>query len=69
MLLPGSRRSRHRSAGARCWLSEGPRIATWVLALGLGVQAAFIVTDLAGTSRKPAAAAAAPRRRARSRWM
>jgi general secretion pathway protein C len=43
--------------------SEGPRIATWVLALGLGVQAAFIVTDLAGTGRKPAApAAAAPGR-------
>ena len=43
--------------------SEGPRIATWVLALALGVQAAFIVTDLAGTGRKPAAAvAAAPTR-------
>ena len=40
--------------------SEGPRIATWVLALALGVQAAFIVTDLAGTGRKPAAAVAAP---------
>ena len=40
--------------------SEGPRIATWVLALALGVQAAFIVTDLAGTGRKPAAAPAAP---------
>jgi general secretion pathway protein C len=38
--------------------SEGPRIATWVLGLGLGVQAAFIVTDLAGTGRKPVAAAA-----------
>jgi general secretion pathway protein C len=30
-------------------LSEGPRIATWGLALALGVQGAFIVTDLAGT--------------------
>ncbi len=40
--------------------SEGPRIATWLLALALGVQAAFIVTDLAGTGRKPAAAAATP---------
>jgi general secretion pathway protein C len=41
-------------------LSEGPRIATWALALALGVQAAFLVTDLAGSSRKPAAPAAAP---------
>jgi general secretion pathway protein C len=41
-------------------LSEGPRIATWVLGLALGVQAAFIVTDMAGTGRKPAAIAAAP---------
>jgi general secretion pathway protein C len=39
--------------------SEGPRLATWVLALALGVQAALIVTDLAGTGRKPAAAVAA----------
>jgi general secretion pathway protein C len=31
-------------------LAEGPRVATWVLALALGVQAAFIVTDLAGAS-------------------
>jgi general secretion pathway protein C len=37
-------------------LSEGPRIATWVLALALGVQAALIVTDLAGAGRKPKAA-------------
>jgi general secretion pathway protein C len=29
-------------------LARGPRIATWVLALALGVQAATIVTDLAG---------------------
>jgi general secretion pathway protein C len=28
-------------------LKEGPRIATWALALGLGVQGALIVTDLA----------------------
>jgi general secretion pathway protein C len=39
-------------------LKEGPRIATWGLALGLGVQAALIVTDLAGTGAKPAAATA-----------
>src|SRR6516162_6463840 len=28
-------------------LKEGPRLATWALALGLGVQGALIVTDLA----------------------
>jgi general secretion pathway protein C len=33
-------------------LSEGPRIATWALALGLGVQAALIITDLAGGGPK-----------------
>jgi general secretion pathway protein C len=32
-------------------LGEGPRIATWVLALALGVQAALIVTDLAKAAR------------------
>jgi general secretion pathway protein C len=32
-------------------LSEGPRVATWVLGLALGVQAALIVTDLAGAGR------------------
>lgn len=39
--------------------AEGPRAATWALALALGVQAAFIVTDLAGAGggrRTPAAA-------------
>jgi general secretion pathway protein C len=41
-------------------LGEGPRIATWVLALALGVQAAFIVTDLAGASRAPRTAPVAP---------
>jgi general secretion pathway protein C len=39
--------------------AEGPRLATWALALALGVQAAFIVTDLAGAGRAPRAAAAA----------
>lgn len=29
-------------------LTHGPRVATWVLALALGVQAALIVTDLTG---------------------
>ena len=33
-------------------LSKGPRIATWALALGLGVQAALILTDLAGGGPK-----------------
>jgi general secretion pathway protein C len=40
-------------------LSEGPRIATWALALGLGVQGALIVTDLATGGAKPAAVRAA----------
>jgi general secretion pathway protein C len=35
-------------------LKEGPRLATWVLALGLGVQGALIVTDLAGGGRSAA---------------
>lgn len=29
-------------------LAHGPRVATWVLALAIGVQAALIVTDLTG---------------------
>jgi general secretion pathway protein C len=37
-------------------LTEGPRIATWVLALALGVQAALIVTDLASGGGGKAAA-------------
>ena len=32
-------------------LRDGPRIATWVLAIALGVQAALILTDLAGAGR------------------
>jgi general secretion pathway protein C len=40
-------------------LKEGPRLATWVLALALGVQAALIVTDLAGAGRRGATAPAA----------
>ena len=36
-------------------LKEGPRLATWVLALGLGTQAALIVTDLAGGAGRGAA--------------
>jgi general secretion pathway protein C len=42
-------------------LKEGPRLATWVLALALGVQAALIVTDLAGAGRRGATAPAARR--------
>ena len=41
-------------------LAHGPRIATWALALLLGVQAALLITDLAGGS-KPAAVSAVPR--------
>ncbi len=36
-------------------LKDGPRLATWVLALALGVQAALVVTDLAGAGRRGAA--------------
>jgi len=34
-------------------VSHGPRIATWTLVLALSVQAAVIVTDLAGSSQEP----------------
>ena len=40
--------------------SGAPRLATWALALALGVQAAFIVTDLAGAGRPPRSAAPLP---------
>lgn len=41
-------------------LAHGPRIATWVLALALGVQAALIVTDLTGgKAGKPSSSAPA----------
>jgi general secretion pathway protein C len=33
-------------------LKQGPRIATWVLALAVAAQAALIVTDLAGAGRQ-----------------
>src|SRR4029077_17693017 len=39
-------------------LKEGPRLATWVLALALGVQAALIVNDLARAGRRGATAPA-----------
>lgn len=58
--LPGSEKWR------ALFFTRGPRVATWVLALALGVQAAMIVTDLAGAGRAPApgmiAAAARVRR-------
>jgi general secretion pathway protein C len=41
-------------------LTHGPRLATWTLALALGVQAAFIVTDLAGAGKGRVATAAPP---------
>ena len=40
-------------------LARGPKIATWLLALILGVQAALLVTDLAGGVKSPAASAGA----------
>lgn len=40
-------------------LTYGPRLATWTLALALGVQAAFIVTDLAGSGKASGSAAPA----------
>jgi general secretion pathway protein C len=49
--LPASERAR------ALLLRDGPRIATWVLAVALGVQAAVILTDLAGSARRTAAAA------------
>jgi general secretion pathway protein C len=42
-------------------LAEGPRFATWFLALALGVQAALLVTDLAGGDRGMHSGAAPPR--------
>ena len=45
--IPGSERWR------ALFFTRGPRVATWVLALALGVQAAMIVTDLAGAGRAP----------------
>jgi general secretion pathway protein C len=41
-------------------LAHGPRIATWALALALGVQAALIVTDLTGGKPLPGSDAPPP---------
>lgn len=46
--IPGSEKWR------ALFFTHGPRVATWVLALALGVQAAMILTDLAGAGRAPA---------------
>ncbi|MGH8201562.1 MAG: type II secretion system protein GspC, partial [Steroidobacteraceae bacterium] len=45
--IPGSERWR------TLFFTRGPRLATWLLALALGVQAAMVVTDLAGVDRAP----------------
>jgi len=41
-------------------LTEGPRAATWVLGLALGVQAALIATDLVSAGRTAAPTTSAP---------
>src|SRR5579871_3807940 len=41
-------------------LARGPRIATWILAFALAVQAAVIVTNLAGSSHPPKVAPPPP---------
>ena len=45
--LPGSEKWR------ALFFTRGPRVATWLLALAIGVQAAMILTDLAGVDRAP----------------
>jgi general secretion pathway protein C len=45
--VPGSEKWR------ALFFTRGPRVATWLLALVLGVQAAMILTDLAGADRAP----------------
>jgi general secretion pathway protein C len=47
-------------------LAHGPRIATWVLAFALAVQAAVIVTNLAGSGHPPKVAPAGMTRPAAS---
>lgn len=50
-------------------LRDGPRIATWVLAIALGVQAALILTDLAGAGRRATAGSAVARAPLRSHFL
>ena len=45
--VPGSEKWR------ALFFTRGPRVATWLLALALGVQAAMILTNLAGADRAP----------------
>jgi general secretion pathway protein C len=56
--IPGSEQWR------ALFFTRGPRVATWLLALALGVQAAMIVTNLAGADRAPSPAAMAAASRA-----
>ena len=51
--VPGSEKWR------ALFFTRGPRVATWLLALALGVQAAMILTDLAGADRAPSPGAIA----------
>jgi general secretion pathway protein C len=50
-------------------LRDGPRIATWVLAIALGVQAALILTDLAGAGRGATAGPPVARASLRSHFL
>jgi general secretion pathway protein C len=50
-------------------LRDGPRIATWVLAIALGVQAALILTDLAGAGRGATAGPPVARAALRSHFL
>jgi general secretion pathway protein C len=50
-------------------LRDGPRIATWVLAIALGVQAALILTDLAGAARGATAGPPVARASLRSHFL
>src|SRR6185312_12023588 len=56
--IPGSEQWR------ALFFTRGPRVATWLLALAVGVQAAIIVTDLAGADRAPSPAVIAAASRA-----
>jgi general secretion pathway protein C len=47
------------------FFTRGPRVATWLLALALGVQAAMIVTGLAGVGSTPSPAVIVAASRAR----
>ncbi|HEU5443071.1 MAG TPA: type II secretion system protein GspC [Steroidobacteraceae bacterium] len=56
--IPGSEQWR------ALFFTRGPRVATWLLALAVGVQAAIIVTDLAGAGHAPSPGAIAAASRA-----